>query len=385
MTKTWMLRSGRGLFAAGLLWAAGMAMTGVAAEECRVAFDIGSSGMRVGGNASPGSVKTSIDYLGDVWADQRLDTTVDATATALRDLPAQAGLGADCIRVAGGFSAWRLALDMGQRREVVETLGELHGRSGVAVFVIPQAVEGAYGYASARERLGGQLRTSHILDIGGGSLQIANGRTSWGTDLGQKSWHREFCLIVRGNSDGVCQVQPLSAAERRAAGQFLAKRLAPAHQALPGKLQLTAISPPVSRSVFPLLRYLASQGRLGKGRVDERGFNLGAVNGALDVITGIDGAAWREILGHCHAGLPESLCLANFGEYLASDLLLVQALMSSLGVNHLDVAEADINNVPGLLGDERAFRWAANYACYLARLDRQGVDAYLSDPASCGQ
>ena len=356
-----------------------------AEEPCRIAFDIGSSGIRVGGNAGAGSAKASIDYLSDVWADQRIDVTVDATVAALKDMPAKAVLPAGCQQVAGGFSAWRLALDLGDRRELVETLAELHGRSGVAVFVIPQAVEGAYGYASARALLGDRLKTRYILDIGGGSLQIADAGSGWGTTLGQKTWHREFCQVVRGDSQGNCQVLPLTGAERRAAAHLLAGRIGEARRALPGRLDLTAISPPVTRSVYPLLRYLAAQGRLGSGRVDERGFDLAAVNGALDLLTGLDAAHWQQLLGECRAGVPESLCQPSFGEYVASDLLLVQALMNGLGVNKLKVAEADINNVPGLLGDDRAYRWSEQYSCYLARLDRRGADAYLDDPASCGR
>jgi hypothetical protein len=49
----------------------------------------------------------------------------------------------------------------------------------------------------------------------------------------------------------------------------------------------------------------------------------------------------------------------------------------------LQVLEADLTNLPGLLADERAYRWADNYACYLSRLDEMGLAAYASDPASC--
>ena len=66
-------------------------------------------------------------------------------------------------------------------------------------------------------------------------------------------------------------------------------------------------------------------------------------------------------------------------------MLLVQGLMAGLDIPRLEVAEADITNVPGLLADSRAAGWAGHYACYLDRLAAQGVDAYGTSPDTCGR
>ena len=74
------------------------------------------------------------------------------------------------------------------RRKLAGDLEAIRSASGVAVLVIPQRQEGAYGYLGARHLLGNRLTTSHILDIGGGSLQIAGESHSFGALFGQKLW-----------------------------------------------------------------------------------------------------------------------------------------------------------------------------------------------------
>ena len=44
------------------------------------------------------------------------------------------------------------------------TNARIHAASAVAVLVIPQLQEGAYGYTGARQLLGDRLTTSHVLD-----------------------------------------------------------------------------------------------------------------------------------------------------------------------------------------------------------------------------
>jgi hypothetical protein len=69
--------------------------------------------------------------------------------------------------------------------------------------------------------------------------------------------------------------------------------------------------------------------------------------------------------------------------YLISDLLLVEGLLQATGNHDLHIAEIDLTNLPGLLADERGFRWAAQHDCYLQRLGAVGIGAYFSDPATC--
>ena len=69
--------------------------------------------------------------------------------------------------------------------------------------------------------------------------------------------------------------------------------------------------------------------------------------------------------------------------YLLSDMLLVEGILRATGAEELRVAESDLTNLPGLLADERAYRWEARYACYLERLAKRGMAAYDSDPATC--
>ena len=117
---------------------------------CMVGFDIGSSGIRVGATQDDRDGRVSIDYLGDLWAHGAIVATNDATVAALGKL----GAGTPCREVAGAYSAWRLAVQTQGADHVADTLARLHRQSGVAIFVIPQAVEGAYGYYGARRLLG---------------------------------------------------------------------------------------------------------------------------------------------------------------------------------------------------------------------------------------
>jgi hypothetical protein len=107
----------------------------------------------------------------------------------------------------GGFSAWRLAWrqDGARLSQHLETLRE---QTGVAVLVIPAAVEGRYGHDSAKQALGPRLQTTHILDIGGGSMQVASHERSFGIELGQKSWTHQLCQTLGRDTSTACQLLP---------------------------------------------------------------------------------------------------------------------------------------------------------------------------------
>ena len=79
-------------------------------EPCRVAFDMGSSGIRAGYSGSAVTTRAGIDYLAPLWAGHGLEPVVLPTIRALRHLPEEGRFPEDCARVGGGFSAWRLAL-----------------------------------------------------------------------------------------------------------------------------------------------------------------------------------------------------------------------------------------------------------------------------------
>ena len=337
-----------------------------AGEPCRIAFDMGSSGIRAGATGRSEVPRADIDYLGPLSAGRGLAEALPATIAALRDLPAQGGFDTNCTRLGGGFSAWRMATQE-DRRKLAGDLEAIHSASGVAVLVIPQRQEGAYGYLGARQLLGKQLSTTHILDIGGGSLQIAGESHSFGALFGQKLWHRELCKALRNSSELPCRLQPMTPAELDSARQLLQSRLQGIARDLPGGARMTAISRPVTRGVAPAVARL---------------FNR---PGSLDDISPTMLRATLEL----HAGLSLDEMAERLGSerkhaaYLISDLLLVEGLMQATGGHNLRIAELDLTNLPGLLADERGYRWADSHDCYLQRLRTMGVGAYFSDPATC--
>jgi hypothetical protein len=337
-----------------------------AGEPCRIAFDMGSSGIRAGATGRSKVLRADIDYLGPLSAGRGLAETLPATIAALRDLPAQGGFDTNCTRLGGGFSAWRMATQE-DRRKLAGDLEAIRKASGTAVLVIPQRQEGAYGYQGARQLLGSRLNTTHILDIGGGSLQVAGESHSFGALFGQKLWHRELCKALRNSSELPCRLQPMSLAELDSARKLLQSRLQGITRDLPGGARMTAISRPVTRGVAPAVARLFN-------RPD-----------GLDEITPTMLRATLEL----HAGLSLDEMAERLGSerkhaaYLISDLLLVEGLTQATGGHNLRIAELDLTNLPGLLADERGYRWAASHDCYLQRLRKMGVGAYFSDPATC--
>lgn len=336
-----------------------------AGESCRIAFDMGSSGIRAGSSGSPVTPRADIDYLRPLWAGRGLDETLVPTRKALQELPEQGGFPAGCERVGGGFSAWRLAV--GQNRSALAgLLGQLHADSGVAILVIPQLQEGGYGYLGARLLLGDKLRSSHVLDIGGGSLQVAGEQSTYGEALGQKIWHRQLCNAVREKDTAPCELQPMAAAELTHARGLAQVSLAGVASALPGRISMTAISRPVSRGILPAVARLSARSAAHQIR-------LADLSAAIERLAPLQRNEMAALLG----GSP------THQAYLLSDMLLVEGLMRATGNQQLRVAELDLTNLPGLLADDRAYQWGRRYACYLDRLLSHGVEAYSSDPATC--
>jgi exopolyphosphatase/pppGpp-phosphohydrolase len=126
---------------------------------------------------------------------------------------------------------------------------------GVAVLVIPAAVEGRYGHDSAKQALGPRLQTSHILDIGGGSMQVASHERSFGIELGQKSWAHQLCQTLGRDTSAACQLLPFHRLELQQARDLASQELR-ALSAEVGPGTLTAISRPVTRGIRSALRSL---------------------------------------------------------------------------------------------------------------------------------
>ena len=334
-------------------------------EDCRIAYDMGSSGIRAGLSGGQRAPRAEIDYLAPLAAGRNLNETLEATIAALNALPESAGFPAECTRVGGGFSAWRLAAARGVS-ELIPALRRIKAATGVHVLVIDQQQEGAYGYGGARQLLGDRLNTSHVLDIGGGSLQIAGEQTTFGEALGQKIWRRALCQSF-GQSEENCRLQPMAGEQRAAARQMAEKKLHGIRSTLPTGISLTAISRPVSRGILPALRRLTAEGSAAAG------FSLESLAQAIDKLATLTPDETALLTGS----------QPRFVAYLLSDMLLVEAVLRLTGVNFLQVAEIDLTNLPGLLADERAFAWAEHYDCYLDRLQNRGLFAYASDPASC--
>jgi hypothetical protein len=337
-----------------------------AGEPCRIAFDMGSSGIRAGESGRPEVMRADIDYLGPMSAGRGLAETIPPSIAALRDLPANASFSQDCPRLGGGFSAWRMAAQ-DDRKQLASDLKSIRNASGVAVLVIPQRQEGAYGYQGTRQLLGDRLETSHILDIGGGSLQIAGERHSFGALFGQKLWHRELCKALRDSSQLPCALQPMTSPEIDRARALLRSHLQGIARDLPQGATMTAISRPVTRGVSPAV-----------ARLFNRPTPLPVISpvmlrAALERYAGLGLDDLTERLGseRRHAA------------YLISDLLLVEGLVEATGGHDLRIAEIDLTNLPGLLADDRGYHWVARHDCYLQRLRKLGVGAYFSDPATC--
>ena len=351
-------------FVAGLA-AAQEAPLAAGPHACRIAFDMGSSGIRAGASDSERSARRELDALGPLWAGQGIASIEPAVIRALRELPAEAALDDTCRKVGGGFSAWRLALEQ-DPAGLVASLRRIDAAAGVTVLVMPPAREGSYGFFAVRQTLGRRFATSHALDIGGGSLQVAGERQSFAAALGQKSWHRLLCERLRNSTAVPCALQPMDDRDLTRARALLAVRLA--GNGLPADTTMTAISRPVTRGVAPAVRHLDA------GSERQPDVLLGRdVTRAIAQLAGLDLAAT----------MARTQAPPGHAAFLLSDLILVEGLLALSADRRLRIAEADFTNLPGLLADDRAFAWHDRYACYLQRLQEQGIAAYASDPASC--
>lgn len=355
-----------------------LSAAGRAAEPCRVGVDLGSSGFRLERQGHAGTARADIATLKDVWANGTVSATVEETVERLNAARRQLGVPMDCRAVGGGYSAWRLAVDKGGAATLAAVLRDLRHRTGIAVLVVPQDREGAHAFHSAALALGSRLRTGTVLDLGGGSLQVVTSSGGRGVALGQKSWLRLFCERIRGAAGGECAANPVGEAGETAARSLLAGQLAGLGAASRGDRALTAVSIPVTRGLHPALRHLAATSPGFAGEVDPDGFDKVALDSAIALLRDADDAGIRARLDGCRTG-----CAPRFAATLVTDMLLVGAVMESLEAGRMEVAEADVNNVAGLLADPRAEAWAARYPCYLSRLAAQGVDAYGGDPSGC--
>ncbi|MBF0415156.1 MAG: hypothetical protein HQL79_05245 [Magnetococcales bacterium] len=354
---------------------------------CRIGFDVGSTGIRVGALDTTHSAKAAIDYLADVWADAIPDATLTDTIQALSNLPREAGLPGACTAIAGGFSAWRYAMASGKPSRVTAILHRIHQKTGVPFFIIPQEVEGRYGYEATQNILKNELTTPWILDIGGGSFEIAGANATWGSDLGSKSWQRLFCSRIRGVQPPDCSVTPLSPADIHTAhtllDEYLHKGKAIPQAILQSHQPVTAISPPLLKGIYPALRCLEASHLLLQGHVDGHGFDATALHEAIQHLQAKTPTELTQWLDACTRNKDLPPCSPKYSGTLLTNMLLVQAIMDILTIPRVEVAAADINNVTGLLTDDTLRQWSTHYSCYLERLAKQGVDAYLTDPQSC--
>lgn len=330
----------------------------------------------MGSSTGSSGPRASIDYLADVWRHETLDETVQPTVEALRRLSP----GDECTAVGGGYSAWRLAVEKGHAAQVADTLLHIRQQTGVSVYVIPQAVEGAYAYYAARQQLGADLGTRFILDVGGGSMQLAARDTGWGSALGQKAWRKLFCARIKGDGGEGCATNPVGAEAMAASQRLLAAPVAEAKTILGSGFTVTAVSVPVVRGIHPVLARLWQQGKIPAGQVDSRGFDRTALEAAIHRLSSLDDDGIARELGGCGEG---AVCSPRFLPTLVTDMLLVRTFMAGLDIARMEVAEADLTNVPGILADQRAFAWAGRYECYVSRLRMDGIVAYTSDISTC--
>ncbi|MBF0126462.1 MAG: hypothetical protein HQM02_04540 [Magnetococcales bacterium] len=369
----------------GLLLGMGVlcaAPVGLAEERCRVGFDVGSSGVRVGSPDSDRTARIKVDYLGDVWSDNRINLSNEDSIAAFRNLPVEIGK-SGCLSVAGGYSAWRYAMEKGNPADVAATLATFQERSGVYFFVIPQEVEGSYGHFAAKQLLGEGLRTPFILDIGGGSLQIAGQQDGWGAPLGQKSWRKLFCEQAKQASDPDCAPNPVGKGAMERAAVILAPLVAEARAKLGGGIGVTAVSSMVVKEIFPILRQLASDNREIRAGVHESGFTRQALAAAIRLLAEQDDARILQTLNACRGSDGQPICNDHFVANFVSDMLLLHTLLDGLAIDRIQVGAADITNIPGILADTRPVTWSNHYPCYLNRLQSIGVQAFSSDPTTC--
>lgn len=356
-------------------------------QGCMIGFDIGSSGLRVGLSDASGvresHQRISVDALGDVWAHGGLTDSIAPTVAALRDMPAQQDFPSECRKVAGGYSAWRLAAEKNGPAQLAERLRSIHQASGAFVFVIPQRVEGRYGYIAARRTLGAALTTPYILDIGGGSLQIAGENGGWGAALGQNAWRKLYCQADDAQAAPDCALNPLGDQAKAKAQHLLADDIAQARRTLGSGFSATGVSISIVHGMHPLLLFYAKTGVIPADSADAQGFDRTGLDAALAHLGRLNDDQIAADLAQCRQSLGTRECDPHFAAVTAGNMLLLDTLMTGLAIDRLQVGEADITNVPGILADTDVRRWTNHYECYLSLLAAMGPDALTTPAPAC--
>lgn len=347
-----------------LAWVLCFTQAGMA-DECILAFDFGSSGIRAGSVVSARPLREEIDYFHWLAETEQFAAVEPLIDVALEKILARqaAAEQAACLRLGGGFSVWRRAAER-NRQALAASLRRLAQRNGLRIVVIPQVIEARYGYVGSQALLGDALQTEAVFDLGGGSLQIATAENAFGLPLGQRSWHEHLCTHLRGDPN--CTLQPWREGEVIKARDILAERFAGARRVFPQSLSVTAVSRPVSRSIVPALEHW-------QAGVTQAGLSYDNLRQAIERWAPLDGRLLVEA-----TGVP-----ARFADFLLSDMLLTEAVLRVLGRAEMAYADLELTNVPGLLVDARSRQWGKRYECYLWRLAQGGEAAYFTDPASC--
>lgn len=365
-----------------VLLMAGLGMAPVHSSACINGFDVGSSGIRIGSTTGSGRAKVNINYLEDVWVDKRIDTTIGETLEAFKTLPDKAGLPKDCVPLAGGYSVWRMAAEQGDLNELANTLKHIQTESGVYLLVIPQDIEGRYAHEAVGIALGDRLRTPYILDIGGGSLQIATADNGWGTALGQRSWSRVFCENVK-HAAPQCLPNPVGQQGAQDARQALLPFIGSAKTQLGTGLKVTAISKPVAMGLLPIMNYMLQHNIITAGVVEADGFDRTALEAGIAALAELDDDGILKLLEGCTGKEFKAPCQKQVVSPLVTDMLLLRGLMEELDIQRLEVAQADITNVDGIMADPQAMAWSKHFDCYLEHLKTSGIKGYFADPNQC--
>lgn len=339
------------------------------AGSCVVGFDVGSSGIRAGKDSGQVLLRTDVDYLALLADPYSFHVATAPTVKAINDLMLRAGDDFNgCSRVAGGFSAWRMAASK-DKELLAEVIRDIYTQTGVPLLVIPQDREAVFGYVGARYLLGDQLLTSHILDLGGGSLQVVSAKESFGLPLGQKTWHETLCVKLRGKAQ--CDLQPMSEGEIEEVRDFAFLQFRGGQGKLSEPIELTAVSRPVTKTLAPIVLGLT-------GIPGEKRFSLNALTASIDLLA-----------KQTSAGLVSTLVVAGvssrYVQFVLTDMLLVEGLLKSTGAAGLRFAEIELTNVPGLIADSQVNDWMGHFDCYLERFKKQGEDAFHTDVSTCRQ
>jgi hypothetical protein len=367
-----------------LLIALDLEPSSAAAAECRAGFDLGSTEVRVGSNDNHEGKADRFEYLDHVkknGVDEALfHQTVKDIKTALQD----AQMPPDCALVAGGFSAWRAALDAGEADKLSKMLDRLHQENihngrGVPLYVIPIDVEAIYAHTAAKHALGEDLTTPFIWDIGGGSMQFGSEDKAWGAALGQDAWRALFCGKIEDSSDPKCPPNPVGKDAKRRTGELLAADVGKARKKLgESGIEVTAVSPPFVFLIHPILNCVV------EGPVDDGGFSRDRLSKAIALLAEKSDGKIREVVGANGTEPCVELAKSPYIDSSVTSMLLVDTFMEGLSIERVEVANAKINNVQGIIEDDRSFAWAKDYGCYLDRLREKGVTAYdEAKPAEC--